>query len=340
MQLLRLKYAFLIVVVVFLIGFGGFMAIEDLSPLDSAYLTVATLATVGYGDIHPNTPLGKIFTIFIILVGVGAVYYTLVLVVSMVVEGQMKDFWGKRGMQKQIANLKDHIIVCGSGRVGSNVIERLLHERQSFVVIEKEVALCDQLRTQKVLTVNGDATLDEVLLIAGIERAKGVITALSHDADNVYVTLTAKSLNPAISIVARADRREAEEKLRRAGATTVIFPSVMGGRQMVSAMTRPVIMDFVENVFYNQELHLDIAEIKVAPESPLVGTTLVASEIKERYDAIIVAMKRGDALLTNPKADAVIHGGDVLIVLGQRCQLSELNEIASRKDEGDRHGRQ
>ena len=129
--------------------------------------------------------------------------------------------------------------------------------------------------------------------------------------------------------MARAERPEAEEKLRRAGATTVIFPAVMGGRQMVTAMTRPVIMDFVENVFYNQELHLDIAEIRVALGSALVGNTLFGNKIKERYDAIVVAMKRGEELLTNPSAEAVIHGGDVLIVLGQRGQLSRLNEVAS-----------
>ena len=329
MRLTQLKYSVLLVGVIFIIGFMGFMLLEGLSPLDSAYLTVATLATVGYGDIHPTTALGKIFAIFIILVGVGAVYYTLVLVVSMVVEGQMKDFWGKRGMHKKIACLENHIIVCGFGRVGANVIERLLHEAEPFVVVEKNPTLCEQLIAQKVLVVNGDATLDEVLLAAGITRAKGVITALPHDAENVYVTLTSKSLNPAIAIVARADRREAEGKLRRAGATTVIFPLVMGGRQMVTAMTRPVIMDFVESVFYNQELHLDIAEINVAAGSKLVGKTLLGSEIKERYDAIIVAMKRGSELLTNPKADSVIHSGDVLIVLGQRGRLSKLNEIAS-----------
>ncbi len=329
MLVARLKFAMLIVVVVFFISFIGFMLIEGLAPLDAAYLTVATLATVGYGDIHPNTAAGKLFSMAVVLVGVGAVYYTFVLAVSMVVEGQMKDFWGKRSMKKQIAGLKNHIIVCGAGRVGVNAVKRLRHEAEPLVIVEKDEALCEPLMAQKLLVVNGDATLDEVLLEAGIQRAKGIITALPHDADNVYVTLTAKSLNPHLVIVARAERPEAEEKLRRAGATTVIFPAVMGGRQMVTAMTRPVIMDFVENVFYNQELHLDIAEIRVALGSALVGNTLFGNKIKERYDAIVVAMKRGEELLTNPSAEAVIHGGDVLIVLGQRGQLSRLNEVAS-----------
>ena len=325
----RLKYAVLIVAVLFVISFAGFIVLEGLTPLDSAYLTVATLATVGYGDVHPQTAAGKIFSMLIILLGVGAVYYTFVLAVSMVVEGKMSDFWGKHTMKKQIANLQQHIIVCGGGRVGENVIQRLQHEKEAFVVIERDPAIYEHLALQRILAINGDATLDEVLIEAGIATAKGIITALPHDADNVYVTLTSKSLNPNIVIVSRADRQEAEEKLRRAGATTVIFPLMTGGRQMVTALTKPAIMDFVENVFYNQELHLDIAEFRVNEQSPLVGQSLLTSQIKERYDAIVVAIKRETQLLSNPKADEVLCGGDVLIVLGRRDLLNRLNEIAS-----------
>ncbi len=163
-----------------------------------------------------------------------------------------------------------------------------------------------------------------MLLAAGVKRARGIITTLSHDADNVYVTLTAKSLNPRVSVVSRAERPEAEEKLRRAGADNVIFPSVMGGRQMVSAVTKPVIMDFVENVFYNKELHLDIAEIAVSPGSALAGVKLAASGIKEKFDSIVVAVKRGNELITTPNADLVISAGDIMIVLGHRAALGEL----------------
>jgi len=171
--------------------------------------------------------------------------------------------------------------------------------------------------------------LDEIMQEAGITKARGIITALSHDADNVYVTLSAKSLNPAISVVARADRPEAEDKLRRAGADTVIFPSVMGGRQMVSAMTKPVIMDFVESVFYNQELHMDIAEITISAYSPLVGKSFAESDIKQKFDSIVVAIKRGDQLITNPRASEVMADGDIMIVLGQRGPLNEINQLAS-----------
>ncbi|MDR7866734.1 MAG: potassium channel protein [Sporomusaceae bacterium] len=320
----RLKIILAAFVVLLTFGTFGFMAVENLSPMDSFYMTVVTVATVGYGDIVPKTTAGRIFTMVLIVLGVGTTYYSFTYLFSLMVEGQLKNMMGRRGMNRKIASMDSHIIVCGAGRVGGNVVRRLKHEAADFVVIENSQEVYGQLAEDKVTAVHGDATRDEVLLAAGIERAKGVITTLSHDADNVYVTLTAKSLNPRISVVSRAERPEAEEKLRRAGADTVIFPSVMGGRQMVSAVTRPVIMDFVENVFYNQELHLDIAEIAVSPVSALAGVRLAASGIKERFDSIVVAVKRGNELITTPSADMVIGAGDIMIVLGHRAALREL----------------
>lgn len=306
------------------------MLLEQVSFFDALYWAALTITTVGYGDVVPRTFGGRVFTVVFVTTGVGTAYYTFWLLVSMTIEGQMQDILGRRGMHRKIASLKNHIIVCGAGKVGSNVIRRLQNENEEFVVVEKDQALYENLMEQKVLAVFGDATLDEVLLSAGILTAKGIITALSHDADNVYVTLTAKSLNPELNIVARADRPEAEEKLMRAGATTVVFPSVMGGRQMVSAITKPIILDFVENLFYNQELHMDIAEIMVCPNSFLVGKSFIASNIKERFDSIVVAIKRGDGLITNPRATEIILDGDILIVLGQRSTLSELNALAQQ----------
>lgn len=329
MQMRRLKVSTAAFFTIMVVGILGFMVFENLSLLDAVYMTVVTMATVGFGDIVPITPAGKLFTIVLIITGFSTAYYTLTLAVSMTVEGHLKNAFGRRGMQRRIAILKNHIIVCGAGKVGSNVVHRLMHEAEPFVVIEKDAALCQRLIDQKVLAINGDATLDEIMQEAGITKARGIITALSHDADNVYVTLSAKSLNPAISVVARADRPEAEDKLRRAGADTVIFPSVMGGRQMVSAMTKPVIMDFVESVFYNQELHMDIAEISISACSLLVGKSFAESDIKQKFDSIVVAIKRGDQLITNPKASEVMADGDIMIVLGQRGPLNEINQLAS-----------
>lgn len=328
MALDRLKIIVTLFLAVVSIGTLGYIALEKLPPFDALYLTMTTIATVGYGDIVPKTVVGKIFTMGLMVVGVGMTYYTLTFIIALAIEGQLKNILGRRGMSRKIASLKGHIIVCGAGRVGLNVVERLLHEKEEFVVVESQQDIFNSLMEQKILAIHGDATRDEVLLEAGIQNAKGVITTLSHDADNVYVTLTAKSLNHEVTVVARAERAEAEEKLRRAGANTVIFPSVMGGRQMVSAMTRPVIMDFVENVFYNQELHLDIAEIRVTPQSDLVGRTLAASGIKDKYNSIVVAIKRGNQLLTNPDAGEPIAANDILIALGQRTALNELLQQA------------
>ncbi|MBP1765874.1 MAG: TrkA-N domain protein [Firmicutes bacterium] len=234
-------------------------------------------------------------------------------------------------MQRRIASLNNHIIVCGAGKVGSNVILRLQQEKESFVVIDSDQSICERLEEEKVLVIHGDATMDEILLSAGLEKAKGVIAALSGDANNVYVTLTAKSMNPDVFVVARADRPEAEEKMRRAGATSVVSPAVMGGRHMVNAMTRPLIMDLLENVFYNQELHLDMAQIVVRPNSELIGKNLVTSGIKSKFDSIVIAIQRNNEMITNPKADENILANDILILLGQRQSLGELNRLAGNK---------
>jgi len=325
----RLKFILLSFIIILVVGVTGYVALEHMTILDAVYLTVVTVATVGYGDVVPVTIAGRIFTIFLVITGVGMTYYALSFLIGIVVEGQVKNVLGRRGMQRQIAAMTNHIIVCGAGRVGDNVIERLQYERETFVVIENDAAIYAELLERKVPVIQGDATLDEVLLAAGLKVAKGVITTLSHDADNVYVTLTAKSLSPGITIVARAERFEAEEKLRRAGADTVIFPSVMGGRQMVAAMTKPVIMDFVENVFYNQELHLDIAEITVLSGSTLIGKSLAASGIKSKHNSIVVAIKRQAEMITNPDAGEVLLAGDVMVVLGHRSALADIISMAT-----------
>lgn len=320
----QLTVGMMIIVSVIIIGVGGIHYLEGLSWDEALYFVVVTLATVGYGDIVPHTAAGRVFTVFLIAVGLGIMGYALSTLTAL----QIKQIWGSARMKTKIANLDKHIIVCGVGRVGRVIVERLKHEQQAFVVIENHEEIVDQLRKEGVLTLQGDATLDATLVEAGIHRAEGIITALSNDADNVYVTLTAHSLNPELKIVSRANRPEAEEKLKRAGAHSVIYPSLMGARQMVSAMLNPVIVDFMEDVVYNKALHLDIAEIVLYPGSALVGVALNQSNIKSKYDAIIIAIKRGEEFIHNPHADEVLHAKDILIVLGYRQQLLDLAAVA------------
>lgn len=326
----KLKLAVGALLVVQGIGTIGFMLLENLPFLDALYLTITTLTTVGYGDVYPRSFYGRIFDIFLMLTGVGMAFYTFTLFVSLAIEGQLQDFFGRQGMQRRIEALHNHIIVCGSGKVGMNVIERLKQENQPFVVIEQSEENVKELIQNKVLVVKGDATIDEVLFEAGLKRAKGVITTLPHDSENVYVTLTAKSLNSDITIVARAERPEAEGKLRRAGADNVIFPSVMGGRQMVTAMTKPIILDLMEKVFYSEEIHLDMAEIEIKSGSDLIGKSLIDNGIREKYQAIVVAIKRGDDLVVTPDGKEIVQAGDILIAIGRRIPLNEMSLAAGR----------
>jgi len=310
------------------VGTSVYMYLEEMPWIDALYLTVATVSTVGYGDVVPKTPVGRMFTICLIIGGVGGSLFVLTRIFQAIVQGELKNILGRRGMQRKIDNLSGHVIVCGAGRVGNVIIERLQQEQQPFIVLDREESICRELSEQGILTMQGDATIDAIMMSAGVQRAKGVIAALPHDADNVYVTLTARSLNqePSFSIVARADRPEAVDKLKRAGATTVVSPETMGGRQMATAMTKPAIIDLMDNVFYNQELHLDIAEVRVAPESDLVGTSLAVCGIKEKYDSLIVGIQRGGKLVTDINQSEIVEAGDVLIVIGHRDNLKHLSQ--------------
>lgn len=224
--------AAVVIIAVVALGVTGIRFVEDLSWSDALYFVIITLASVGYGDIVPYTTAGKIFTVFFVIVG----FMTIGYVFSVFTALQIKQVWGETWMKKQIAGLTGHYIVCGAGRVGEVIIDRLLHGHYSFVVIENSEEVVRKMRDAGIMALLGDATMDETLLQAGIRQAAGIITALPSDADNVYVTLTARSLNPEIKIVARAARPEAEEKLKRAGAHSVINPAVMGARQMLTSL--------------------------------------------------------------------------------------------------------
>lgn len=325
----QLKLSILFLIVIFIVGTAGFMTIEQLPLTDALYLTMMTVATVGFGDVVPQTTAGRMFTIALIIFGVGTAYYTFTLIFGLIVEGKMKDIFGRQDMKKEIEKIDDHIIVCGMGKVGYNIVRSLLAEQEKFLVIENNETKYQQLLHEKIPAIYGDATLDEILLNAGLLRAKGIITSLPHDADNVYVTLTARSLNPNIIIVAQAERAEAEEKMRRAGANTVVSPAVSSGRQMVTAMTKPAILDFLENVFYNPELNLDIAQITISSQSPLTRKTVASSGIKQKFNSIVVAIKKADKLISNPRTTQVLEVDDILIVLGLREDLARLTKAAS-----------
>lgn len=324
----KLKMAVIYVFCVMVIGIIGFASIEHLSWLDAIYVTVTTLSTVGYGDIVPVTVAGKIFTIFFIVSGVGTTGYMLVLILSIIVEGHIKDQFGRRTMLQKIAKLNHHVIVCGAGRVGEQVIEGLKNSAKPFVVIESDQEKANSLQSDDILTICGDAKLDKVLQTAGVKRAAILVSALSDDADNVYVTLSAKSQNQSIIIAARADEEEAESKLKQAGATMVISPSISGGRQILAAIEHPLAYDFLQNMFYNQKFDVDMAEIRVCEKSKLVGERLADFWAKEALNLTIAAIKRNNTFLSTSLETETIAARDILIVIGQPMSIRKLITLA------------
>lgn len=313
---------------VIIFGTVGYVYLEHMTFFQAIYLTIATVTTVGYGDLTPHTDAGRLLSMVIMVVGAGVALYFASSMVALVIEGDLTEIFGRRKMQKMIHSLKDHIIVCGAGRVGSQVVERLQLEDVSFVVVEQDPRIVASLREQGVLAVEGDATQDALLINCGITQARGLITALPNDAQNVFVTLTSKGLNPDLMVVARMDREESESKLRRAGADKVISPAILGGRRMAISILKPTTCEYVDNLILNKNLAMEIMEFVVNPGSWLIGKTISTSGIREKYGAVILAIMRDGIVNSNPGADEQIISGDVLIVLGTQKQMVELGALA------------
>lgn len=325
----RMGLAFLALLLTLLSGTLGLMLTEHLSAAQALYLTVETITTVGYGDIVVKSDAGHVFLIILMLVGAGVVVYFAGLMMAFLIEGQLAGAYGRRKMNKKIDQLQDHIIVCGAGRVGKQVLYRLRKEGYPCVVIEQQDDLAHQFIEEGYLVIHNDATQDEVLKKAGIERAKGLITALPEDSLNVFVTLTAKGLNPHVQVVARMDQLESENKLLRAGADKVISPAILGGWRMAMSILKPISIEYIETVIHDHNIEMKIMELRVEQGSCLIGRTLSASGIKQQTGAMVLAILRNELVISNPDAQEEILEGDLLIVLGLREQLRRLEEVAA-----------
>ena len=319
------------IVVVIMAGTVGYMIIEHWSFLDAVYMTVTTITTVGFSEVHPLSSTGRVFTTFLIVVGVGTILYTFNNAARIVIEGEIQVIFGRRKVEKKIRELKDHYIVCGYGRMGMVICKELKAKRAKFVVIEKATQPSDSLDAD-LLIVRGDATKDEVLKEAGIERAKGLISVLPTDAENLYVVLSAKVLNPDLNIVARAGEEGSEEKLVRAGADRVVSPYHIGGLRIAHTMLKPSVVDFIEFATRSGNIDLQMEEIYVKEGAGISGTTLDQCGIGRELGIIIVAIKRtGGEMQFNPTFRTVIGPGDVLIALGEKDKLRILEEMAEKK---------
>ncbi len=310
------------------VGTVVFHHIEGWSILDSLYVTAQTVTTVGFGDLTPRTVWGRAFATVFMLVGVGIVLYALTSAVQSIVQSEMVATFGRRRLSRKMSKLRNHFIICGAGRVGSHLIRSLQGSDETFIVIESNPEKVSQLLDFGIAVLVRDATLEESLIEAGVENAKGLAACLPNDADNVYVVLTARALNPDIHIVARAAEEQAEAKLIRAGANRVVAPTIIGGHRMAMALTKPAVGDFLDSITANQ-LDLGFEQLEVEPVSSFVGRRLSDTNIRSQLNIVIVSIRRVNGeIVFNPNAEAVIQAGDMLIAIGSAESLAKLTALA------------
>ena len=308
-------------------GSLGFVWLEGWNYFDALYMTVATLTTLGGGEVQPLSKLGRVYTMALVLAGMGVLLYIVTSLARVVVEGEIRAVLGRRKLVKKIKGLKDHYIICGFGRIGEIIARQLKERGIAVVIIENKPENLSRLEESGYYVVAGDATREEVLQEAGIERARGLVAVVSTDADNVYIVLTARSLNPNLDIVARAEESGAEKKLLRAGADRVESPYEMGGRKMAHAILRPTVTTFME-LAMTEGVEWSMEEVRVGEGSALAGVALKDSGIRQKLDLILVALKRADGeMLFNPTLETPILAGDTLIALGLRHNLETLEKM-------------
>lgn len=321
----------LIILVIF-IGTIGFHLIEGWSFLDCLYMTVITIFTVGFKEVRELSPQGQIFTIFVILGGVGTAIFAFTKIAEIAFEGGIKKFWRRRRMEKELKNLKDHYIICGYGRMGKTVCERLKEEKLPFVVIDNKQEKIEELeQIGRCLFINGDATHEEILIKAGIKKAKGLASLLRSDADNLYLVLSAKLVNPSLFILSKAMDEEAERKILQIGANKIVSPYKLSGLKIAQGLIRPTLVDFMDLIIRRKELSLYMEEFAVKKESQIVNRNLRESDIRRTANVIVVAVKKpGEELVFNPSPDTKMETGDILLVLGDKNAINQFDNIYLR----------
>jgi voltage-gated potassium channel len=319
----RLRTGLLALLVIVVCGTAGFMGL-GYSFVDAVFQTVVTVTTVGFREVHNFGAPGEIFSIFLILAGVGTAAYTFSVLIDSFVEGHLTDLVARRRMERRIESLSGHVILCGWGRVGQAIASHVAGSDQDMVVVD---LLPERLPPAPALTVQGDATDDVVLTTAGIERAGVLVTALAADPENLYVTLTARSLCPDLFIVARAYADSSVDKLLQAGADRVVNPANIGGARMAAFALQPHVAEFVDVVMHDGSLEFRLEEVSVPQGSPLDGRTLRDARIRAQTGALVLALRNeAGEFMTNPSPDVKIHAGHILIAIGTGSQLAALSE--------------
>jgi len=324
----NLILSFLLTLFIIFIGTTGYIIIEDWNILDALYMTVITLTTVGYGEVHDVSKMGRIFTIFLVFFGFGFIIYVAGAVVQFMVEGRIRAILGRKILDRKINRLKNHYIVCGYGRIGRVLCKRLIIEPIDLVVVESNEDLVPVMEEDNVLYVFGDAADDTNLLKAGIKRAKGLVAVLATDADNVFLVLTARQISPDLNIIARAGREESKSKLLAAGANTVESPYDKGAISMAQRIIRPTVTSFLDFAFAHKRKDIQMEEIPVSASSNLVNIMLKDSGIRQNYNLILIAIKKPDgSMLFNPSFETTIQPDDTVIAVGENENLNKLEKI-------------
>jgi len=314
------------------IGTAGFHYIEHWSWFDSFYMVIITLSTIGYQEVHELSHAGRVFNVALIIAGVALVFLMIGALTQALLEFELRRVFGKRRMEREVAGLKNHYIICGAGRVGRSVAAELARKPCPFVIVETAENRANILDPKWPVVV-GDAASEKTLREAGIERARGLVAAATTDATNIYIVLTARSLNPDLKIIARASEETAQKHLKTAGADVVISPYAAAGHRIAQSFLRPNVLDFLDIATARSgTLEMVIEEISVAPQSPLANTTVGSSHIHQQFGIMILAIRgsNGD-IRFNPHADDSIRSGDYLIAMGEPSQMNKLEEMAGRK---------
>jgi voltage-gated potassium channel len=319
------------IIVVVVIGTVGFILIEGWGLLDSIYMTLTTIFTVGFGEVHPLSRGGTVFTLVLIVLGVGTILYGIGAMVEFVVGGQLSGVFRRRVMKRQVDRLERHYIICGYGRVGEAVARQFSAHRVKFVVVDNDPESLARAETDGFLTVRGDAAMDEVLEAAGVKKAKGLVAAVGTDAGNIFVVLSARVLNPEMMIVARAGSEDAVSKLERAGANQVVSLYGIGGKRMATLMLKPLVSDYLEVVTGGGELAFLVEEFQLRGDCCAIGQSIKTLDVRKQTGATILAVQRASSgtFDTNPSPNLLLDPEDKIIAIGTPAEIAKLEELIS-----------
>ena len=308
-------------------GTAGYMVIEGWNAWDAFYMTVTTVATVGFREVHPLSFGGQVFTVVLIVCGVGTAFYTVTLLATIIVEGGLHQRFATRRAGRMLEQITNHFILCGYGRIGSIVAHELHQQGVPLAVVERDPDRVRQVVEKGWLALEADASREEVLAKAGIHRARGLIAAVGTDAENVFTVLTARVMRPDLFIIARVESDDAEHKLRRAGADRVISPYHIGATHMAQTALRPAVVDFVQLATSSERLDLSMEQVRIRNDSALANQSIVDAGIRQRFGVIVVGIKRtGGAMEFNPPPEAIMRPGDELVVLGRTESVKALEK--------------